>query len=303
VRAILIAICVSTSLVQWLFYAYYDGGEVFQVSPAWREILGLSLRGLRAHHFWQFLSYGLLQAGVLHLAINVTVLFFVGREVEPIVGRRHFLGLFLAGYVAGAMVQCVAMAAHWGPALLLGVSAGAAAVFAAHAAILPELETNFFFFSRAPFRMRTRTFGVIASGVILLSCAAVSPGAQAWSAATHGAGGAVVTWIASLAPISVFGGLLVGWVYVKAIGYGSPLAIQRYYYQRRQREERLARMPAEQFIVEEIDPILEKISRQGMQSLTRAERKILARGREKIGSGAEPAQRSKDIRHGATRKA
>jgi hypothetical protein len=41
-------------------------------------------------------------------------------------------------------------------------------------------------------------------------------------------------------------------------------------------------MTAEQFISTEIDPILEKISRDGMSSLSRAERKILALGREKI---------------------
>ena len=39
--------------------------------------------------------------------------------------------------------------------------------------------------------------------------------------------------------------------------------------------------PAE-FISREIDPILDKISREGIHSLTRAERKILEKGREKI---------------------
>jgi hypothetical protein len=41
-------------------------------------------------------------------------------------------------------------------------------------------------------------------------------------------------------------------------------------------------MTAEEFIAQEIDPLLEKISRDGMGSLTRAERKLLAKGREKI---------------------
>ena len=38
----------------------------------------------------------------------------------------------------------------------------------------------------------------------------------------------------------------------------------------------------EEFIAQEIDPLLEKISREGMGSLTRAERKLLAKAREKI---------------------
>ena len=88
------------------------------------------------------------------------------------------------------------------------------------------------------------------------------------------------------------GGGLVGWVYVKQLGFGRTWRIQRYFFERRQREERLARMPSAQFIQEEIDPILDKICRDGLHSLTRAERKILERGREKIGEkvGSGPAK-------------
>lgn len=41
-------------------------------------------------------------------------------------------------------------------------------------------------------------------------------------------------------------------------------------------------MTAAEFIEHEIDPLLEKISRSGIQSLTRAERCILAQTREKV---------------------
>jgi hypothetical protein len=41
-------------------------------------------------------------------------------------------------------------------------------------------------------------------------------------------------------------------------------------------------MNAEQFIAEEVDPLLEKISRDGLQSLSRRERRILAQAREKL---------------------
>lgn len=41
-------------------------------------------------------------------------------------------------------------------------------------------------------------------------------------------------------------------------------------------------MDAEQFIAEEVDPLLEKISRSGLRSLSRRERHTLARGREKL---------------------
>jgi hypothetical protein len=69
---------------------------------------------------------------------------------------------------------------------------------------------------------------------------------------------------------------------VKQLGYGNPLPIQRYIFERRQRMARLDRMTADQFVKTEIDPILEKIAQHGMKSLTRGERKILEQGRAKI---------------------
>jgi hypothetical protein len=41
-------------------------------------------------------------------------------------------------------------------------------------------------------------------------------------------------------------------------------------------------MSAGQFVAEEIDPLLEKISRQGLASLSRRERRLLDQAREKM---------------------
>ena len=49
-----------------------------------------------------------------------------------------------------------------------------------------------------------------------------------------------------------------------------------------QRELRIQRMNSDDFVRTEIDPILEKISREGIASLSRAERKVLEVGREKL---------------------
>jgi hypothetical protein len=47
-------------------------------------------------------------------------------------------------------------------------------------------------------------------------------------------------------------------------------------------------MPAEQFIREELDPILEKIAQRGVHSLTRGERKLLQKGRAKLAARDVP---------------
>ena len=45
----------------------------------------------------------------------------------------------------------------------------------------------------------------------------------------------------------------------------------------------LERMTRNEFIENEIDPLLDKISRSGIGSLSRAERRVLARARDKVG--------------------
>ena len=85
-----------------------------------------------------------------------------------------------------------------------------------------------------------------------------------------------------IGPVAMLVGCAVGWLHARHSGFGNPLFFQRYLFEKRQRAARLERMTPDQFISAEIDPILEKISKEGMQSLTRSERKVLAQGREKI---------------------
>jgi hypothetical protein len=78
------------------------------------------------------------------------------------------------------------------------------------------------------------------------------------------------------------GGCVAGWLYAHLLGFGRPSFVQRALHQRKATAERHRHMPAEQFIAEEVDPLLEKISREGIDSLTRSERRILAQAREKL---------------------
>src|SRR2546423_10810784 len=87
---------------------------------------------------------------------------------------------------------------------------------------------------------------------------------------------------ASVAHSSFLGGCIAGWFYAHLLGFGRPSILQRALSQRRAEAERHAAMTAEEFIAQEIDPLLEKISREGMGSLTRTERRLLAKAREKM---------------------
>jgi membrane associated rhomboid family serine protease len=223
-----------------------------------REWLALDANVIQSGHWWAFLSFGLLHTGVAHAVFNLLLLYFAGRELEPIIGAKHFSIIYLAGNVLGGL-------AHWsfmGSQPLMGVSAGVAAVIVAYTTILPELEVAFHLLFLIPMRLKAKH----------LAWALFAVSGVCW--ATHTA--------LEIGPAGMIAGALFGWGYVKQLGYGNPLAIQRYIFDRRQRAARLARMNADQFITAEIDPILEKIAQQGVKSLTRAEKKILEQGRGKL---------------------
>ena len=239
--------------------------EFDQVDPSWlSHLIGLSGPGIAAGNYWQFFSFITLHANPFHALVNALILFFVGRELEPILGKMRFTGVFFAGAFVGGVV-------HWlllPGVTLLGMTAGVVAVLVAFTTTLPELEVTVNLFWVLPVRLRAKHL----AGALVGVCALM------WYADTT----------PEIGPIAMLAGCAVGWFHARHSGFGNPLFFQRYLFEKRQRAARLERMTPEQFISVEIDPILEKISRQGMQSLTRAEKKVLEQGREKIAAKPVP---------------
>ncbi len=231
-----------------------------------RDWLALDGHGVQLGQWWKFLTFGLLHGDPLHLVANMLLLYFAGREVEPIVGPRHFLAIYGLGNLLGGLCHWAVMPSQ----TLTGVSAGVAAIVVAYTTILPELEVTVNLFFVIPLRLHAKH----------LAYALLAVSALCWWTLTG----------LELGPVGMIAGSLFGWAYVKQLGYGNPLPVQRYIFERRQRAARLDRMSADQFVATEIDPILEKIAQHGIKSLTRAERKLLEQGRGKL--DAKPAQKS-----------
>ena len=246
----LIGLNVAVFVTQ-LFLDVYDPGFV-------REYLALSDQGLRSAYGWQFLTAAFLHDGPWHLLGNMFLLYLLGRDVESIIGQRQFFSLYLTGTLAGELGHLFLMPAD---SALLAASGGPAAVVVAYAAILPELElTSMIFF--VPIRLKAKHIGY---GAFILSVL-----------------GVIFDRTATVAHSSFLGGCLAGWSYAHLLGFGRPSILQRVLRQKRADTERYRAMSPEQFIAEQIDPLLEKISREGMASLTRAERRLLAKAREKM---------------------
>jgi hypothetical protein len=85
-----------------------------------------------------------------------------------------------------------------------------------------------------------------------------------------------------LGPAAICIGCVTGWIYTRELGFGNSFWWERRKQIRRQQQERMERMSADQFVEEQVDPILEKIARDGLHSLTKDERRMLERGSAKI---------------------
>lgn len=248
---ILIAINVITYAIAW--------GVKFTAPHLFESLFALTRHGLAEGHYWQLVTYMFLHGSLLHLLVNSMGLLFAGREVETVLGKKHLLALYFIGGILGGVAQLIA-----GPAAieLIGASGGVCSVLLAFATLLPELEITALIFFVIPLKMRAKWLG---RAVILSSIAF-----------------AYFNWSRDVAHIAHLGGAMTGWLYTRRLGYGGAFWLQRFVRDRRRLRDRRERMDSTEFISEEIDPILDKIAQQGIHSLTRAERRILELGREKI---------------------
>jgi membrane associated rhomboid family serine protease len=228
------------------------------------EYLGLSYRGIDHAYAWQFFSAMFLHAGLFSFTGGMLVLYFVGRDVESIFGQKHFFYLYLAGLVGGELSHLFLMPAA---TVLLAASGGTAAVVVAFATVLPELELtqSLFFIPTAKLKAKYLVFALFSVGLVLLVF-------DRRGVVSHSA---------------LLGGSVAGWLYAHLLGFGRPSFVQRVLRRRRIEGERHRQMSLDEFIAVEIDPVLEKISQSGLESLTRRERRTLAKVQEKL---AEPPQ-------------
>jgi membrane associated rhomboid family serine protease len=240
------------AFVAQLFLEVYQPGAV-------RAYLGLSDQGMRDAYAWQFFTAMFLHDGPWHLLGNMLLLYLLGRDLEVILGQRHFVYLYLAGAIGGELGHLFLMPSQ---TVLFAASGGVAAVVVAYATILPELELTAMMFFIVPVRLKAKH---LATGAIVLSIILVC----------LDRGGTVVH-------SAFLGGCAAGWLYAHLLGFGRPSFLQRLLRHQRVEAERYGQMTNEQLMRQEIDPLLEKIAQKGLASLTRRERRALTRARERM---------------------
>ena len=204
---------------------------------------------------WTFVTYQFAHAGLGHLLFNMLGLFFFGSRLEAHLGPRHFLGLYLASGVAGALLSFLNFNTP-----IIGASAAVFGVFLGFARFWP--------------RERVYIWGVLPVEarvlVVVMTVLALFGG--------FGFGGGGIAHFAHL------GGFLGGWLYLRWVGWSSPAAR----FQRRaaapavraadlERWRRTNRENLHPINRAEFDRVMAKLEAHGPGSLTSEERALLNR--------------------------
>ncbi|HUD82066.1 MAG TPA: rhomboid family intramembrane serine protease [Candidatus Saccharimonadales bacterium] len=250
--------------------------------------LALSKSGLERGRVYQLITFQFLHGGVWHLLGNMIVLYFFGRAMEGMLGSRGMLKLYLASGTIGGLLQIAlgfAFPNYFGREGVVGASAGVFGLIAAFATHAPDEPITLLLFFVVPLTFPAKVL-LIAEGAIAL-LGVIGPLIR------------VTIFDPGVAHAAHLGGMLTGIVWIRMVMSPiPPFQFWRSLARRRtpkrespapptKRGWKTARkkpeeLPPGEFISREVDPILEKISAQGIHSLTDRERQILQAARNKM---------------------
>ncbi len=216
---------------------------------------------------WQLITYGFLHLGgpglgsLLHVGFNMLWLYWIGREFEETYGGQQLMAVYLLASPVGGLLSILAYSFAAGdPVIIHGASASVLGVITMVAVRFPQRRIWLLFFG--PVRLVVLVIAFLAFDILF------------------GFGG-------DTAVVAHLGGALTGLVFVRLEGRGMDLSSWTLRIVSEvpvQRSSGILRRLEKRLIVEEspdsdksVDEILDKISDQGIDSLTRAERAALER--------------------------
>ena len=278
----------KTSALTWLLSATI-AGFVLQVilGSNWfsgagdrlENLFALTLPAFQDGWLWTLFTHSFLHSTsfIFHVVVNCLALYFLGRELIPVLGTRRFLGIYAIATIAGGLAWT---AAHWrfGAGELIGATAAIDALFIVFACFAPNLPMRFLLFFVFPVTVRPRHIACFLAAVdVFVLLAYELPGVK-------------LPFDAEMASSAHLGGMLTGFLYYRFVHgaswfnredraeAGSPRWIGR------AKKAADSSLPPEienpgpnspQEIRAEVDRILDKINSQGFAALTAEERRIL----------------------------
>ena len=145
-----VAIFVLQNLLNVLMPTY--GGRNFFLSN-WFALNGQQFKELKV---WTVLSYGFLHStqSLFHIIGNMLGLFFIGRILEPVLGTRRFLTLYLGGALIGGLIFLLF---HYnGVSTVIGASGAVLALVTFFCLLHPERPITLLLFFIIPITMKPK---------------------------------------------------------------------------------------------------------------------------------------------------
>lgn len=225
---------------------------------------------IQGGQIWRFLTFQFLHADLMHVLFNMWGIFMFGPLLEQWFRSKPFAVFYLLTGVAGAVFYSllVAMPGFLPDGMvgtrLVGASAGVFGILVGVAVIAPAGQVRLLF---PPIAMKMRTFALVFLGIEVFIV--LTNGGNAGGSAGH-LGGALAGFLM----------LRIGSVRTWLTGLGSGAKrVPRTGARKRPAYESKLR-PSSAVVEEdssEVDRILDKINRDGLQSLTDKEREVLKR--------------------------
>jgi len=234
--------------------------------------------GFRSLQVWRFVGFQFLHGSLTHLLFNMIALFFFGSIVERYLGGKRYLAFYLLCGICGALMYLVLNLGAMVVSLLagrtvavpgllfdsmatplVGASAGVFGVLMAGAFLAPRAVVLLFFV--LPMRLATLAYALVALAVVSVLFEFQNAGGEAGHL-----GGAIAGFYLIRRTDKLHGFFdFVGWADPTSHHYRGPRAISR-----------AAKTPRH-----EVDRILDKISADGLHSLTEREKRVLREASEK----------------------
>lgn len=251
----------------------------------------------RQGQVWTLVTYMFVHGSLIHILFNLILIYTCGRAVITILGEKHFLKIYLLAGLLGALLQMVLF-----PNPLIGASACGFGLLIAVATMIPEQQVTMLLFFVLPIRLRLKNlaYGLVGISVLFLLIGIIA------------GSGRDIPMVSGIGHAAHLGGALAGFLYIRLSGFGGMTLTREGLMRQRAKSERKAkaRPPGKKrgktvttsevkraakgmakrkkgdFVSAEIDPILDKINREGFGSLTEEEREVLEAGSQKISDSA-----------------
>ena len=255
-------------------------GSWFGLEGAVAGQLAVTIPALRAGHLWTLATYGLLHDPFVSLPSNLLtsvccllMLYFLGRELLPLLGRRRFWSIVFGSAIAGGIGWAAVNWRHGGA--LFGPTAVIDAMLVIYACFFPNQELTFLLFFLIPVRLKPKH---IAIAVATFDLAGFS-------------------FFEVLGKPSPFGmphsahlaGLATGWIYYRFLHQAewrlfprrAEAALPVYAKAAAREAAAIVAVPsARDSLRAEVDRILDKINSEGFGALTAEEKRVLDEARE-----------------------